>query len=245
MIDHVDGLVLFDTGQDRASVTDPGYFPKGVAGLLYRRLAQFAIGEDETLAARLRALGKDVGDVRLAVLSHLHQDHIGGLRELTGAEVVVSATEWASLSEPGAELNGLLRQHIDLPGLRRVEVDPASTDDPTLLPFVRAHDLMGDGSLMLLPTPGHTAGSLSLFVRGSRSRPPVLLVGDLTYDIERLDRGAVPGVGNRRELRRTTAMVDALRARHPGLVVAAAHDPTAAGRLQAALGQGLTATQRT
>jgi hypothetical protein len=34
VIEHQDGLVLFDTGQDRASVTDPGYFPRGVAGVL-------------------------------------------------------------------------------------------------------------------------------------------------------------------------------------------------------------------
>ncbi len=35
VIEHRDGLVLFDTGQDRASVTDPGYFPGGVTGVLY------------------------------------------------------------------------------------------------------------------------------------------------------------------------------------------------------------------
>jgi N-acyl homoserine lactone hydrolase len=37
VIGHRDGLVLFDSGQDRASVTDPGYFPGGVTGVLYRR----------------------------------------------------------------------------------------------------------------------------------------------------------------------------------------------------------------
>jgi len=29
VIEHRDGLVLFDADQDRASVTDPGYFPGG------------------------------------------------------------------------------------------------------------------------------------------------------------------------------------------------------------------------
>jgi N-acyl homoserine lactone hydrolase len=28
-MEHRDGIVLFDTGQGRASVTDPGYFPGG------------------------------------------------------------------------------------------------------------------------------------------------------------------------------------------------------------------------
>ena len=36
VIEQPEGLVLFDTGQDRASVTDPGYFPGGANGLVYR-----------------------------------------------------------------------------------------------------------------------------------------------------------------------------------------------------------------
>src|SRR3954453_17946089 len=37
VLEHRDGLVLFDTGQDRATVTDPRYFPGGPAGFLYDR----------------------------------------------------------------------------------------------------------------------------------------------------------------------------------------------------------------
>jgi N-acyl homoserine lactone hydrolase len=44
IIEHRDGLVLFDTGQDRASVTEADYFPGGVTGFLYGRLARFDIG---------------------------------------------------------------------------------------------------------------------------------------------------------------------------------------------------------
>src|SRR5450631_3627697 len=43
VMEHADGLVLFDTGQDRASVTDSAYFPGGVTGFLYGRLARFRI----------------------------------------------------------------------------------------------------------------------------------------------------------------------------------------------------------
>ena len=53
VIEHRDGLVLFDTGQDRASVTDPGYFPGGMTGVLYGGLARFEIGPQETLGAGL------------------------------------------------------------------------------------------------------------------------------------------------------------------------------------------------
>ena len=39
VIEHGDGLVLFDTGQDRASVTEPDDFPGGLTRLLYDRVA--------------------------------------------------------------------------------------------------------------------------------------------------------------------------------------------------------------
>jgi hypothetical protein len=35
VIEHASGLILFDTGQDRASVTDETYFPGGATGYLY------------------------------------------------------------------------------------------------------------------------------------------------------------------------------------------------------------------
>ena len=89
---------------------------------------------------------------------------------------------------------------------------------------------MGDGSLMLLPTPGHTRGSVSLLVRRA-AQPPLLLAGDLTYGAEILQRGQLPGVGNRRLLAESSRKVLALRQQQAGLVVLPAHDPAAAQRL--------------
>jgi glyoxylase-like metal-dependent hydrolase (beta-lactamase superfamily II) len=186
-IEHRDGLVLFDTGQDRASVTDPGYFPGGLTGMLYNRLARFDIGAQQTLTAGLGRLGYAASDVKTAVISHLHQDHIGGLAELSGADILVSQAEWDTLSSPLPELRGLMRRHIDLPGL-----------------------------------------------------PPLMMVGDVTYDAHVLEAGHVPGVGNRRHLWQATAMVNQMRQRYPGLAVLPAHDPGAADRLAQATGQAPT-----
>ncbi len=230
VIEHANGLILFDTGQDRASVTDPSYFPGGFTGHIYDRLARFHIGEEETLTAQLATLGYAPADVDTAILSHLHQDHMGGLGELRGADLLVAEAEWAELSKLAPEPRGFLRQHIQIPGLNWHQVGLGSSADPTLAPFTRSLDLMGDGSLVLLPTPGHTAGSMSLLVRRSE-RSPLLLVGDLTYGAELLVRGQLPGVGVHKQLVGTTARVLALKETMPDLVILPAHDPTAARRL--------------
>jgi len=232
VIEHARGLILFDTGQDRASVTDGDYFPAGFTGLIYSRLARFDIGEQDTLTAQLATLGYAPADVTTAILSHLHQDHIGGLPELTSADLLVSAAEWGELSRPGPELRGFLRSHIQLPGLRWRQITMEPAKDPGLAPFTRSLDVMGDGSLVLLPTPGHTAGSMSLLVRRTR-KPPLLLVGDLAYHADLMPRGQLPGVGRRRQLAESTRNILALAGKHPGLVVLPAHDPTAARRLLA------------
>jgi N-acyl homoserine lactone hydrolase len=230
VIEHTNGLLLFDTGQDRASVTDDRYFPGGFTGVIYDRLARFDIGEEDTLTAQLATLGYAPADVGTAILSHLHQDHMGGLRELRGADLLVAEAEWAELSRLAPEPRGFLRSHIQLPGLQWHQIGFEPTHDSSLAPFSESLDVMGDGSLVLLPTPGHTPGSLSLLVR-RRTRSPLLLVGDLSYGADVLERGQLPGVGARRQLAQATQKVLALKQRMPGLVILPAHDPTAAQRL--------------
>jgi N-acyl homoserine lactone hydrolase len=75
------------------------------------------------------------------------------------------------------------------------QITAEPTGDPGLAPFRSGHDLYGDGSLVLLPTPGHTPGSMSLLVR-QPGLPPLMMVGDLTYDAHLLEAGHVPGVGS-------------------------------------------------
>ncbi|MEV6411851.1 N-acyl homoserine lactonase family protein [Kribbella sp. NPDC051718] len=216
VVEHSDGLVLFDTGQDRASVTDPNYFPGGLNRIVYDRLATFEIAPEQTLPNLLTAAGYDIADVHTAVLSHLHQDHIGGLGDLSKARIVVADEEWRSMRRPLAAARGYLRRHIERPDLRWERIHYEGIDP--IGPFEQGHDL--------LPTPGHTAGSLSMLVRRTDA-PPLLMVGDLTYDAELLAAGEIPGVGKKQDLHRAVAKVNQLRELFPDLVILAAHDPAA------------------
>jgi len=233
VIEHSDGLVLFDTGQDRAVVTDPNYTPKGFTGTIMRNLFKFHIGPDDTLTRQLEKLGYSVDDVRKAVFSHLHCDHIGGIREILHADLVVSSEAWEHMLQPHSERHFIFRRYIDLPGLKWQQISFQPTDDPSLKPFTHTYDLMGDGSMVLLPTPGHCPGSLSMLVRRDGA-PPLLLVGDLCYRLELLERCQLPGTGDKKELRASFAKVLALKERMPDLVILASHDPEAAGALRKA-----------
>ena len=72
--------------------------------------------------------------------------------------------------------------------------------------------------MLVLPTPGHTPGSVSLLVRRP-GHAPLLMVGDLTYDDALLAAGKLPGVGDKQQMRQSVHMVNALRRTLPGLVV--------------------------
>lgn len=234
VVEHRDGLVLFDSGLDPAITSDPIYISSPVGRFFLHKVFRLHIGPDDTPTKKLHELGYAASDVRTIVFSHLHFDHIGGIKEFPQADLVVSRDEWQQLSAPHPERDWILREYIDLPGANWQQIDFARSDDPLFAPFGGSYDLMGDGSLILLPTPGHTPGSMSMLVRSGRY-PPFLLVGDLTYEVELLMRDQIPGVySDKEQLKASFANVRGLKEQIPDLVILASHDPAAADALAAA-----------
>lgn len=162
-------------------------------------------------------------DVSKVVVSHLHFDHVGGLGEVLHADLLVSRNEWAQLSGPHPERDFIFREHVQCPAARWQCVDFDHTDDPLLAPFGGCHDVMNDGSLILLPTPGHTPGSISMLPR-IKGRAPVLLIGDLAYDAESLIKDQLPDTGDKAQLLASYAKVRGLKERLPELVIFPLHD---------------------
>ncbi len=232
-IAHRDGLVLFDTGMDPAIATDPDYVSSAIGRFFLRRLFRFQIGPGDALNRKLGDLGFAPSDVVKVVVSHLHWDHIGGIAHVPQADLLVSTREWRQLSSPHPEREWLFREHIELKGAKWRRIDFSPTDDPLFAPFGGCYDVMGDGSMAVVPTPGHTPGSMSLLVRSGGS-PPLLFVGDLTYDAALLMRDQVPGTGDAAQLRSSFAKVRTLKAQLPDLIVLPSHDPAAAAALSSA-----------
>ena len=238
VIQHRRGLILFDAGLDPAVAGDPNYVQSRIGRFFMRRLFRFKITPDDTIANNLQRLGYQTRDVCKVVISHLHFDHIGGIADVPDAELLVNKDEWRQLGKPHPDRDYIFPEHIDLPGAKWRPIEFMKSADPQLAPFGGCYDVMGDGSLMLLPTPGHTIGSMSMLVR-SAGRPPLFLMGDLSYSAELLMKDQLPGTyADPSLLRASYAKVRALKQQIPELIVLGSHDPSAVELLATAFGHG-------
>jgi glyoxylase-like metal-dependent hydrolase (beta-lactamase superfamily II) len=200
LVEHPHGRLVFDTGMH----------PDLIAGSeRLRSIApMFAIEYDERarLDARLAEADVDAASVSIAAVSHLHFDHCGGLATVPNARLFVQRAEWDAAFKPSLVAAGIFNpDDFDL------------GQDRELLDGER--DVFGDGSVRLVPTPGHTAGHQSLLVEGR-----ILLVGDACYCRLALDRDALPAYGHDLERQRQTFAW--LRAREAaGIRLVFSHDP--------------------
>jgi metallo-beta-lactamase class B len=110
--------------------------------------AMFANEIEEYVEDGLRALGRDPADIKYVVVSHGHADHFGGaarLQERYGAEVIMSAIDWA-----------MVEAAQDDPENPKPHRDTAVEDGDTLT--------LGDATIRFVQTPGHTAGTISSLI---------------------------------------------------------------------------------
>ena len=114
LVEHRDGLVLFDTGIYPAIMSDEGYIKQAIGRFLLPRIFRLHLTEADRIDHVLGRADVAAGDIRTAVMSHLHFDHVGGIAQIPQADPLVSAREWAILSEPHPEREGILREHLEI-----------------------------------------------------------------------------------------------------------------------------------
>ena len=141
------------------------------------------------LTARLAERDIAPSDIDRIILSHLHFDHVGGNEEVPDARVIVHQSEWASAHDQRLIDYGVY--------------NPADYDHGHEVEQVEGeHDVFGDGSVVCLPTPGHTRGHQSL--RIELESGPVVLTGDCVYFESMLDQMQGPNDRRRTFPRPTT-----------------------------------------
>ena len=200
---HPRGSLLFDTGLNAVTRTDPaGYLGERLAGMT---TVHFEPGEE--IAARLESVDVDIANVDYVVNSHLHFDHCGCNSAACNAPVIVQRREWEWATGDDAG-GGYVRSDYDT-GQEIKAIDGE-------------HDVFGDGSVMCIPSYGHTPGHQSLKVQTAKGE--FVLTGDACYLKQTLDELALPGVMHDRE--QTIASLKMFRElQSRGATIIYGHDP--------------------
>ena len=165
------------------------------------------------------------------ILTHAHWDHVSGLDSLPpSTKVWVSTTERSFISSHSSKVE-LINS------FNNVNYKEYSFSDGPYLGFPSSYDVWGDGSVVLVPAPGHTPGSIIAFI-SLPSGARYALLGDLVWQNEGIDIPAERPWFSRRlvqendeQVRENIARVAAIHKRFPEIKMTPAHDPRAAAKI--------------
>ena len=170
LIRHPKATFLFDTGL----CADIHYFVKDQPLWFHKGPGSFTM--EKPISMHLQQQGIEPQDLDFALLSHLHWDHVSGIPDLPGVPLRIHRVEREAVQR------GLLAQTQGL--VKRLLCDnPIELFDlkgPAYAGFEASHDLFGDGSIVLVPLPGHTAGQVGMFIHRANG-PHLFLIAERQY----------------------------------------------------------------
>ena len=172
LLRHAQGNLLFDTGCHPAVLDDTEARWGGLAKIMTPIMPK---GDD--VLTGLDAIGVQPDDIDVVVCSHLHPDHCGCNVFFKRATVMVHAREVAAARAPDAVAMGFLSHEWEV--------------GPPLDELQGERDVFGDGTIVLIPLPGHTQGSIGALVALERDGQ-FLLASDTVSLRSSLDTGKLP-----------------------------------------------------
>ena len=216
LVKHPRGDLLVDTGfgrdLDRQFQTMPAWFR---AATHYERAS--------SAADQLDKAGYDRKALRAILLTHAHWDHVSGVPDFPGTSVWVTPEERAFIRD-GGWITSLARSFGD------VHYEEYRFESGAYLGFSKSHDVYGDGAIVVVPAPGHTPGSVIVFVTLANGKRYALL-GDLAWQregvLEREERPWLQRVladSDARGVRDGLLRMAAIARRFPDLTLVPAHD---------------------
>lgn len=208
LIRHGERYMLWDTG-----------VPDGLVGNDYDTPAN-TIRLRRSLLDQLKELGVRADQIEMVGISHWHFDHVGQAARFPNARLLIGKNDVDALRttpSPDKDSTDALKHWLS--GTGKLET---TTGDK---------DVFGDGQVVMLTTPGHTAGHNALLVRLASG--PVLLSGDVYHFAEQVaNRGVPPFNHNRADSLASMDRFDRI-ARNLGAKVIIQHEPADISKLPA------------
>ena len=216
LIEHPKGLVLFDTGWSK-SVRN---ITKEKKNRIFGEISEADLPAGKAIDEQLLSLGYTSKDLEYIILSNLDGDHAGGLQLVKDAKnILVSRAEL----EANKGWSKAIRYESNL--WEGTKLKAFDFEKSGIGPMERSFDLFNDGTLVLIWTPGHSEGLVSLMVKNS-SEEYVLLVADTGYAKKSWENLIIPGISiNKEQALKSLKWVKEM-ANQPNCIAAFAnHDP--------------------
>ena len=182
LIEHPKGLILVDTGWH----TDVRYDQLEVLGEFHYRINKAFLPKGQAIDEQLSCMGIKPKDIDYVLLSHLHTDHVSGVKLVADAKkILVSDVEMQMA-------NGPMKQSYEASMWKGVNIETFPLEDTGYGPHGKSYDLFGDGSVLLVSVAGHTPGLCAVQINNNGKF--VLLTGDCGYAPKSWKEMIRPGV---------------------------------------------------
>jgi glyoxylase-like metal-dependent hydrolase (beta-lactamase superfamily II) len=176
------GIILFDTGLHTQFHNATRKFP-------YRMYSIFVpcdLKEENNAGSQLKKLGIHPRDVQAIIISHGHADHIPGIIDFPNAKIIINKVEldfmrWDNTKHHSIKLlmNAYLKSEYSSCRNEIMPIDFTARGQSHGI-FNTAVDLWDDGTMYLVPLPGHTKGQMGLFMSNVESGD-LFFVGDAAH----------------------------------------------------------------
>lgn len=181
VISHGKDWIAFDTGNNAMVAKDPvSYWGEPVTKAYYPVMKDF-----EEFQVQINKLGLKPKDFKAVILSHGHLDHAGAIDNFKGTDVPIYVQE--------KELEIIKKAVATGERTAYIPADFAVMDQLNIKTVNGIFDVFGDQTVLAFPTPGHTDGHQSLFVKQTGGKT-LILAADAMYTIENMRDAIPPGL---------------------------------------------------
>ena len=184
VVDHPKGTVLIDTGTSYEMLQNPEeYGPYGAGYISEFAADEIEMSEDRKAVNQVADLGYDPADIDCVVMTHLHLDHTGDIREFPDSEFIVQQDELEYAWWPADPI----QQNLYVEGDFGVFHSPKYS----VTAISGNYDVFGDGTIECIPTPGHSPGHQVVKVE-LEDTGTVILAADLAFTQEAYEKELQP-----------------------------------------------------